>query len=125
MDVRSTKRQIKAAVAKLYDIQTTKINTLIRCVTLLHLSLTGRASAERCVVQAGRREEGVCAACERSRRAGHCQQDRHHLGLQRLWSGCCYLCRGLLYSAGALCGWTLVGGSLTTDLLSGRIVVCS
>lgn len=32
VDVRSNKRQIKEAVARLYDIQTQKINTLIRCV---------------------------------------------------------------------------------------------
>ena len=31
MDVRASKSQIKAAVNKLYDIQTIKINTLIRC----------------------------------------------------------------------------------------------
>ena len=30
VDVRSNKRQIKEAVARLYDIQTQKINTLIR-----------------------------------------------------------------------------------------------
>lgn len=30
VDVRANKRQIKQAVAKLYDIQTKKINTLIR-----------------------------------------------------------------------------------------------
>ena len=30
MDVRSTKRQVKDAVNKLYDIHTKKINTLIR-----------------------------------------------------------------------------------------------
>lgn len=30
VDVRSTKRTIKDAVSKLYDIQTKKINTLIR-----------------------------------------------------------------------------------------------
>ena len=32
VDVRSNKRQIKEAVARLYDIQTQKINTLIRYV---------------------------------------------------------------------------------------------
>ena len=31
VDVRSNKRQIKEAVSRLYDIQTKKINTLIRC----------------------------------------------------------------------------------------------
>lgn len=31
VDVRATKKQIKSAVSKLYDIQTKKINTLIRC----------------------------------------------------------------------------------------------
>ena len=30
VDVRATKKQIKAAVGRLYDIQTKKINTLIR-----------------------------------------------------------------------------------------------
>jgi large subunit ribosomal protein L23Ae len=30
VDVRSNKRQIKEAVKKLYDVQTVKINTLIR-----------------------------------------------------------------------------------------------
>ena len=31
VDVRANKKQIKDAVARLYDIQTRKINTLIRC----------------------------------------------------------------------------------------------
>ena len=30
-DVRATKRQIKNAVLRLYDIQTKRINTLVRC----------------------------------------------------------------------------------------------
>lgn len=30
-DVRASKKQIKAAVSRLYDIQTKRINTLIRC----------------------------------------------------------------------------------------------
>ena len=32
VDVRANKRQVKDAVSRLYDIQTKKINTLIRCV---------------------------------------------------------------------------------------------
>jgi large subunit ribosomal protein L23Ae len=32
VDIKSNKRQIKDAVKKLYDVQTDKINTLIRCV---------------------------------------------------------------------------------------------
>lgn len=35
VDVRANKKQIKEAVARLYDIQTQKINTLIRSVTAL------------------------------------------------------------------------------------------
>lgn len=35
VDLRSNKRQIKDAVEKLYDVQTAKINTLIRCVALI------------------------------------------------------------------------------------------
>lgn len=31
VDVRANKKQIKEAVGRLYDIQTQKINTLIRC----------------------------------------------------------------------------------------------
>ena len=34
VDVRSNKKQIKDAVGRLYDIQTQKINTLIRYVRL-------------------------------------------------------------------------------------------
>ena len=30
-DVRATKKQIKNAVLRLYDIQTKRINTLVRC----------------------------------------------------------------------------------------------
>jgi len=32
VDVKASKKQIKDAVSKMYDIQTKKINTLIRCV---------------------------------------------------------------------------------------------
>ena len=31
VDVKANKRQIKAALKKLYDVDTVKINTLIRC----------------------------------------------------------------------------------------------
>ena len=34
VDVKANKRQIKEAVGRLYDIQTQKINTLIRCVAV-------------------------------------------------------------------------------------------
>ena len=34
VDVRANKRQIKEAVGRLYDIQTQKINTLIRCAAV-------------------------------------------------------------------------------------------
>jgi len=34
VDVRANKKQIKEAVGRLYDIQTQKINTLIRCVVV-------------------------------------------------------------------------------------------
>ena len=34
MDVKSSKKQIKDAVLQMYDIQTKKINTLIRCVKI-------------------------------------------------------------------------------------------
>jgi hypothetical protein len=33
-DLKANKRQIKDAVKKLYDVQTAKVNTLIRCVVL-------------------------------------------------------------------------------------------
>ena len=33
-DVRATKKQIKNAVLRLYDIQTKRINTLVRCMFL-------------------------------------------------------------------------------------------
>lgn len=39
VDLKSNKRQIKDAVKKLYDVQAAKINTLIRWVTRLTLTL--------------------------------------------------------------------------------------
>ncbi len=47
MDVRSNKKQIKDAVARLYDIQTRKINTLIRCARQLALAATREVWRER------------------------------------------------------------------------------
>jgi len=35
VDVRATKRQVKDAVKRMYDIQCAKVNTLIRCVVSL------------------------------------------------------------------------------------------
>jgi large subunit ribosomal protein L23Ae len=35
VDLRSNKRQIKDAVKKLYDVEAAKVNTLIRCVSIL------------------------------------------------------------------------------------------
>ena len=42
VDVRANKKQIKEAVGRLYDIQTQKINTLIRCEAAIQhgISLT-------------------------------------------------------------------------------------
>lgn len=37
VDLRANKRQIKDAVKKLYDVESAKINTLIRCVLFLSL----------------------------------------------------------------------------------------
>lgn len=36
VDIKSNKRQIKDAVKKLYDVQTAKVNTLIRSVLSKH-----------------------------------------------------------------------------------------
>lgn len=61
VDLKSNKRQIKDAVKKLWDVQAAKINTLIRCVAYLSLSMWSRARlTER--VQTGRKEKGVRAS---------------------------------------------------------------
>ena len=43
VDTRASKRQIKDSVHRLYDIQTKKVNTLIRCVA--HDSLSSKQIA--------------------------------------------------------------------------------
>lgn len=47
VDTRASKAQINAAVARLYDIQTKKINTLIRCA--LQLADEANLDREACV----------------------------------------------------------------------------
>lgn len=44
-DLRATKKQIKNAVLRLYDIQTKRINTLIRCRFAARHEMIGNASA--------------------------------------------------------------------------------
>ncbi len=43
VDVKANKAQIKAALKKLFDIDTQKINTLIRCVATLNITPASNA----------------------------------------------------------------------------------
>jgi large subunit ribosomal protein L23Ae len=67
VDVKANKRQIKEALKKLYDVDTVKINTLIRWVTFE--TVDGRLLTS---VQAGWIEEGLRAINGRRRCARYC-----------------------------------------------------
>ena len=44
VDVKSNKRQIKGALKKLYDVETVKVNTLVRYVFLIWFDYVARIS---------------------------------------------------------------------------------
>lgn len=56
VDVKANKRQIKAALKKLYDVDTVKINTLIR-YALLSRDYVRSAN----MLQTRRNQEGLCS----------------------------------------------------------------
>ena len=59
-DVKANKRQIKLALKKLYDIDTVKLNTLIRWVQPSLSYLFVDYGVMLTVLQTGRLEEGLC-----------------------------------------------------------------
>ena len=97
VDVRATKKKVKDAVFKMYDIQTAKVNTLIRservcpasfrsCFTvtsalLFRLFMSCRHCLCRNFRQAGWSEEGIRSPHARLRCPRCCKQDWHHLSV--------------------------------------------
>lgn len=72
VDVKANKRQIKEALKKLYDVETVKINTLIRYVRLCVLGeRDGRTLTFR-AIQTGWLEEGFREADGGCGCLGHC-----------------------------------------------------
>ena len=55
VDVKANKRQIKEALKKLYDVETVKINTLIRWVILVRICVD-RLIADFCTDRTARRK---------------------------------------------------------------------
>lgn len=103
VDLTATKKQIAAAVKRMYGVSALKVNTLVRYVSVSSFAgvfgvvviarirwQRGRDSGDArliclcrscvcCVMQPRWHEEGLRAPVARPRRAGCCQQDRYHL----------------------------------------------
>ena len=80
VDVKANKRQIKESLKKLYDVETVKINTLIRYGTAQNWTVTNALT----LIQARRFQESLRTVDSRRGCARHrCDQARDCLGAHR------------------------------------------